>query len=611
MIRRIIVIDRGAFARRVFATCRAVGVETVAVFTEDEAQAAYLAEADFAVRLPDSIFEDTALPGSGAETVITAARRCGADTVYPGHGPLAGDPDVAAAVIDSGLTWVGSAPKALAILASKVDTRALVAGAGLPVLPSASATDEVTGFPVLVKPSAGHGGRGLRVVREADRLAEAIASTRREAALTFGDGTVLCERYLEPVRHVEVQVIADTAGTVVPLGERECSIQRHRQKVIYEAPAPGVDPGLRAELFAAAVTATRAVGYVGAATVEFLLSPSGAFHFLEITPRLGIEHPTTECVFGVDLVRLQLLVAEGGALPFTAPPPMRGHAIAVRLAAEDPAYDWRPAVGVIHRFDVPGVIHEFGPLVVPGLRLDAAVAAGSVIRSGQDPTLGTLTAWAPTRHEASRALATALTHARLHGITTSRDLLVRVLRHPAYLAGDLETGFLDQQPEVFVPLLSSLDAVRLSCLAAALAGASRRAEDAGMGSLPTGWRNVPSGPTVAAYRGPSGTLEVSYQFDRFGALIAWSVRGLDPEAASAHPQRAAAVDEPELPVPPPPRVVVVSATPGRVELEVACVRMLFTVHAAGSDPEVCYVDSSEGSVALVELPTAGMTWPGP
>ncbi|MBT8225124.1 MAG: ATP-grasp domain-containing protein [Dactylosporangium sp.] len=600
MIRRVLVADRGAFARRAIATCRAIGVETVAVFTEPDSL--YAAEADFAVSLPAPGPDPHLGQGFDVPALLAAAARCGADAIHPGRGPLATDQAFATDVLDAGLTWIGPDPKILKTMASKLDARAMLAGTGLPVLPATTNPEEVSAFPVIVKPVAGRSGRGMRVVRSQGPLAEAFASARRDAALTFGDGTVFCERFIDRARSIEVQVIADAAGTIVPLGERECSIQRHRQKILEEAPSAAVDPGLRAELFAAAVTAARAIGLVGAATVEFLLAPSGDFYFLTINARIGAGHAVTECVFGIDLVRLQLLVAEGGTLPFTAPPPMRGHAIAARLAAEDPAYDWRPSAGTVHRFEVPGVLHAFGPLLVPGLRLDAAIADGAAIRGGGDPALGTVVAWTPTRHETARVLSTALAHARLHGVITNRDLLVRVLRHPLFGTGEVGTAFLDQHPEVFAPLLSSLEAVHLSCLAAALAGSARRkAAVPTLASLPTGWRNGPSRPQTAAYQGPAGLVEVDYQFDRAERLTYWAVRSVERNAldaaageiggeADGSASRAG------------PALAVVSATPERVELDIGGIRLAFSVHMVAGDPAVCYVDSPEGSVALTELP---------
>jgi propionyl-CoA carboxylase alpha chain len=592
LIRRLLVANRGEIARRVFATCRSIGIETVAVFSDADADAPHVSEADYAVHLPGNAPSATYLRG---DLLVAAARKCGADAVHPGYGFLSENAEFASAVIDAGLTWVGPPPKAIAMMGSKIEAKARLAEAGVPMLPTWLDASDVDYLPVLVKASAGGGGRGMRIVRDPEALAEAVASARREAASAFGDGTVFCERYVERARHVEVQVMADAHGNVVTLGERDCSIQRRHQKVIEETPSPAVDPPLREELCAAAIAAARTVSYVGAGTVEFLLAPSGEFFFLEMNTRLQVEHPVTECVVGVDLVRLQLLVAEGGTLPFNGPPPLRGHAIEARLYAEDPAYAWLPSTGTLHRFQVPGVAHTFGPLATPGLRLDSGVADGSVVGVYYDPMLAKLVAWAPTRAEAARLLAGALARAQIHGVTTNRDLLVRVLRHSAFLAGGSDTGFLDRHPEVFAPLLSSVDAVRLSCLAAALAGAARRrSSTTALGGLPSGWRNVPSGLQTAAYDGPTGTLEVGYRLDRSGALAVWAVRQVERDDVG-HP--GTGLDSGGVGDDHPP-VAVVSAAADRVVLDVAGIRVGFHVHQVGA---ASYVDSSEGSVTLTEL----------
>jgi propionyl-CoA carboxylase alpha chain len=591
VIRRLLVANRGEIARRVFATCRAMGVETVAVYSDADAESPHVAEADYAVHLPGNAPAATYLRG---DLLIAAARKCGADAVHPGYGFLSENAEFARAVIDAGLTWVGPSPKAIAVMGSKLEAKALLAEAGVPMLPTAVEPESVDSFPVLVKASAGGGGRGMRIVRDRESLAEAVAAARREAASAFGDGTVFCERYVERARHIEVQIMADSHGNVVPLGERECSIQRRHQKIVEETPSPAVDAQLREQLCQAAITAARAVSYVGAGTVEFLLAPSGEFFFLEMNTRLQVEHPVTECVIGVDMVRLQLVVAEGGPLPFNGPPPLRGHAIEVRLYAEDPAYAWMPSTGTLHRFDVPGVAHTFGPLPAPGLRLDAGVTDGSVIGVHYDPMLAKLIAWAPTRAEAARMLGGALARARIHGVTTNRDLLVRVLRHAAFLAGGTDTGFLDRHPEVFAPLLSSVDAVRLSCLAAALAGAARRARTALLPGLPSGWRNVPSALQTVVYEGPTGTIEVGYRLDRANDLAAWAVRRIDPEDVGLP---GAALDPAGAPDHPP--AAILNATGERVVLDVGGVRLQFAVHEVEG---VSFVDSSEGSVTLTELP---------
>ena len=585
MIRRLLVANRGEIARRVFATCRLVGIETVAVYSDADADAPHVTEADYAVHLPGNTPASTYLRG---DLIIAAAQRAGANAVHPGNGTLAEDPAFAAAVADTGMIFVGPPAKTLGTLHSKIDTKARVAEAGVPVLPTWTDPETVDDFPVLIKPATGDGGHGLRVVRDGVTLAEAVAAARQEVG-----GDVFCEPYVESARHIEIPIMADAQGAVVPFGERECSIQRRYQKIIEETPSPAVDPALREELCRAAIIAVRALGYVGAGAVEFLIDADGDFWFIELTPSLQVEHAVTECVSGYDLVRLQLLVAEGGSLPMPGPPPIRGHAIEVRLCAEDPAYAWLPAAGTLHRFAVPDVAGSFRPLPQPGLRLDSGVTDGSVVGLHHDAMLAKLVAWAPTRQEAARMLASALARTQLHGVVSNRDLLVRVLRHPSFRVGDMDTGFLDRHPEVFAPLLSSVDAVRISCLAAALAGAAaRRATAPVLATLPSGWRNVPSGSQTAVYDGPAGPVEVGYRMNRHGELAGWWVRAVDPEELDL-----AGLGQPPM-VDDHPPIMMVHAGSDRVVLDVSGIRLTFGVHRVG---EVSYVDSPEGSVALREL----------
>ncbi|GAA2192925.1 biotin carboxylase N-terminal domain-containing protein [Micromonospora lupini] len=589
----MLVANRGEIARRVFATCRALGVQTVAVHSDADADAPFVAEADQAVRLPGDTPVETYLR---VERILDAARRSGADAVHPGYGFLAENAEFAAAVADAGLTWVGPPAKVIAAMGDKLAAKALLAEAGVPMLPSWTDTGEVTDFPVLVKASAGGGGRGMRVVRDAAGLSEAVASARREAAAAFGDGTVFIERYVERGRHVEVQIFGDTHGTVVALGERDCSIQRRHQKIVEETPAV-VDPELRARLHEAAVAAGRAVDYVGAGTVEFLLAPTGEFFFLEMNTRLQVEHPVTEAVTGLDLVRWQLLVAEGEPLPLGTTPPVDGHAIEVRLCAEDPAQGFRPATGTLHRFAVPGASGGFAP--TKGLRLDSGVVDGSTVGVHYDSMLAKVVAWAPTRAEAARALAGALARAEIHGVTTNRDLLVRVLRSPEFGAARIDTGFLDRHPEVFAPLLPA-DRLPLAALAAALASAAARRADARvLAGLPSGWRNVPAVAQVSRFTGPDGEIGVRYRLDRTGGLAEWSAAhsaadSADPGAADPEStDRSAAGPDAER------SVALVEAAPARVVLDVDGVRQAFRVHRAGSE---VFVDGPDGAASLVELP---------
>jgi propionyl-CoA carboxylase alpha chain len=574
MIRRLLVANRGEIARRIFATCRTMDIETVAVFSDVDAGAPHAREADAAVHLPGSAPGETYLRG---EAVVAAALLAGADAVHPGYGFLAESPDFATAVLDAGLVWVGPPAKAIAAMGSKLEAKALLVEAGVPMLPSWADREQVTDFPVLVKASAGGGGRGMRVVSSAGELPAAMAAAEREAASAFGDGTVFCERYIETGRHIEVQVFADTHGTTLALGERECSIQRRHQKIVEEAPSPAIDGELRARLCDAAVAAARAVGYVGAGTVEFLLTPDGEFFFLEMNTRLQVEHPVTECVTGLDLVALQLLVAEGQPLPLTKSPVLNGHAIEVRLYAEDPRHDWRPATGTLHRFAVggPGAAAFCRPASA-GVRVDSGVEHDTPVSVHYDPMLAKVIAWAPTRGEAARLLAASLARAEIHGVVTNRDLLTRVLRSDEFLAGGTDTAFLDRHPEVFAPLLEDPAEQRLAFLAAALAGAAARRASSAWAGLPSGWRNLPATAQTTAFEGPAGPVEVAYRFDRDGALAEWTAGGDTRE-----------------------ETMLVSASPTEVVLDVGGVRRSYRVHTVAG---VSYVDSSAGAIAITEIP---------
>ncbi|MEU7829200.1 biotin carboxylase N-terminal domain-containing protein [Nonomuraea sp. NPDC049129] len=553
MITRLLVANRGEIARRVFRTCRSLGIETVAVFSDADAGSPHVAEADYAVRLPGAKPTETYLD---IERIVAACQAAGADAVHPGYGFLSENADFAQAVLDAGLVWVGPSPESIAAMGSKIEAKRLMGEAGVPVLPSLTAAVTefpvtafpvtafpvtgfpVTGFPVLVKASAGGGGRGMRVVRDPAELEREIASARRESESAFGDGTVFVEPLLEGARHVEVQILADRHGTVWALGERECSIQRRHQKVVEECPSPGITQRVRDELCEAAVRAAGAIGYVGAGTVEFLVK-GDQVAFLEMNTRLQVEHPVTELVYGVDLVRLQIEVAEGLALPGSPPPP-DGHAVEVRLYAEDG--DYLPQTGVLRRFEVPGDV-----------RVDSGVEAGSVVSAHYDAMLAKVIAHGSSRDEAVRKLTTALRRARIHGLTTNRDLLLSVLTNPDFRAGDTHTGFLDGHQHG----LRRLD--ELAVLAAALAqAAANRAAAPVLRSLPSGWRNVRSQPSRAVF----DEAEVVYE-------------------------------------PLPDGIELVHADPSRIVLESGGVRHTFDI--AHYDGKVC-VGSPSGSVELTLVP---------
>jgi propionyl-CoA carboxylase alpha chain len=511
MITRLLVANRGEIARRVFRSCRLAGISPVAVFSDPDADAPFVAEADHAVRLPGAAPAETYLR---IDALIAAAKATGADAVHPGYGFLSENAGFARAVLDAGLTWVGPSPESIEAMGSKVAAKKRVAADGVPVLreldPETVTEDDL---PVLIKASAGGGGRGMRIVRELSTLREEVAAARREAESAFGDGTVFCEPLLEGARHVEVQILADSHGTVWALGERECSIQRRHQKIVEETPSPAVTPEIRTKLFDAAVAAARSISYVGAGTVEFLLSAKGTIHFLEVNTRLQVEHPVTECVYGIDLVRWQLAIAEGGQLPADRPSP-RGHAIEVRLYAEDPApkdstQHWRPQSGALHRFALSDVDAEFAVPRDFGLRLDSGVEDGSVVGVHYDPMLAKVIAWGPDRAAAARRLSAALASAKIHGVLTNRDLLVNVLRSKEFLAGDTDTGFLDRVglDGLSKPLVSD---VGRHALVAAIALAQERKT-----RFPLGWRNIPSQPQRIGFE----QAEVTYRFDRNGKLV--------------------------------------------------------------------------------------------
>ncbi|WP_201408433.1 acetyl/propionyl/methylcrotonyl-CoA carboxylase subunit alpha [Mycobacterium paraintracellulare] len=573
MITRVLVANRGEIARRVFATCRRLGLGTVAVYTDPDAGAPHVAEADARVRLPKT--NDYL----NAEAIIAAARAAGADAIHPGYGFLSENADFGAAVQHAGLTWIGPPVDAVRAMGSKIEAKKLMASAGVPVLDELD-PDTVTQaqLPVLVKASAGGGGRGMRVVRELSALPAEVEAARREAQSAFGDPTVFCERYLPTGHHIEVQVMADTHGTVWAVGERECSIQRRHQKIIEEAPSPLVErtPGMRAKLFDAARLAAGAIGYTGAGTVEFLADDDGEFYFLEMNTRLQVEHPVTEETTGLDLVELQLAVADGARLDAESPA-AQGHSIEARLYAEDPAREWQPQAGVMRAFEVPSVRAEFGSLGQrTGIRLDSGIADGFTVSIHYDPMLAKVISYAPTRRQAALVLADALTRARVHGLRTNRDLLVNVLRHPAFLDGATDTAFFDTHglAELSAPL-GDAAAVRLSAIAAALADAARnRALAPVLGAIPSGWRNLRSGYQVKTYGDDDGNEHrIQYRFDRTRLVL-----------------------------PDDPSVQLVSATAKAVVLRTDGVDHHFSVRRYDPSDSDVYVDSARGPVHLIALP---------
>ncbi|HEV2593193.1 MAG TPA: biotin carboxylase N-terminal domain-containing protein [Gaiellaceae bacterium] len=421
---KLLVANRGEIALRVFRAARALGVATVAVVAPDDQRALHAREADETLQISSYL---------DAAEHVRAARETGADAIHPGYGFLAESGDFADAVIAAGLTWVGPTPDALRAGGDKLAAKRIAREAGVPVVPDGVGA----GFPLLVKAAAGGGGRGMRVVRSPDELDEAIAAAKREAQSAFGDDRVYMERYVERPRHVEIQLLADTHGTVLALGERECSVQRRHQKVLEESPSPALDPDLRAQMSDAAVRFARAIGYTGAGTAEFVLS-GREFFFLELNARIQVEHPVTEAVTGVDLVQWQLRIADGATLDL-GPTPLLGHAVEVRLYAEDPR-TFLPQAGQISRLRLPD-----------GIRVESGVAEGDEVGTGYDPMIAKLIAHGGTRDEALEKLAAALAETEVGGVTTNLPFLRWLVAHPALRAGETTTAFLTEHPPLSAP----------------------------------------------------------------------------------------------------------------------------------------------------------------
>jgi acetyl/propionyl-CoA carboxylase alpha subunit len=422
-MRRVLVANRGEIALRIFRACRAEGLETVAVFAPDDRGALHAESADAFVEITSYL---------DASEHVRAARESGADAVHPGYGFLSESAEFAEAVIEEGLTWIGPPPAALRAGGDKLAAKETARAAGVPVLQSG--TPEEIGFPLLVKAAAGGGGRGMRVVPDEAELADALEAARREAGAAFGDDTVFCERYLERPRHVEIQIIADGHGNVVALGERDCSIQRRHQKVLEESPSTALDSELRTSMSDAAVAFARAIGYESAGTAEFVLDGRD-FFFLELNARIQVEHPVTELVTGVDLVREQLRVARGEALSdLVTQCYLRGCAVEVRLYAEDPR-TFLPQAGRLERLRLP-----------EGVRVDSGVREGDEIGTSYDPMIAKLIAAGETREEAYDRLAAALRETEVGGVTTNLPFLRWLVSHPLVRAGRVTTAFLAENP---------------------------------------------------------------------------------------------------------------------------------------------------------------------
>ncbi len=574
-ITRLLVANRGEIARRVFRTCRNLGIETVAVHSDADAGLPFVDEADVAVRLPGNAPAETYLRG---DLIIEAALATGADAVHPGYGFLSENAGFARSVIEAGLVWVGPPPEAIEAMGSKVAAKKLMAEAGVPVLLDVSPS-EVTeaDLPLLVKASAGGGGRGMRVVRALVDVTAAVEQAANEAASAFGDPTVFVEPYVEAGRHIEVQVWGDHHGNNVSvLGARDCSIQRRHQKVVEESPPPGVSEETLTAMYDAARAAAEAISYVGAGTVEFLYDPArDRFFFLEMNTRLQVEHPVTEAVMGVDLVELQIQAAEDPTcLGVTSTGP-DGHAIEVRLYAEDPANGYQPQSGRLTTFEIPDVDSRFERLAGYGVRVDSGFAAGDEVGTHYDAMLAKVIVWAPTREQALRRLADVLRRSRIHGVRTNRDLLVGLLRHPVVAVGEMTTTFLDGLDAAALATGPADETVvQQSAFAAAVvlaerAAASRREQR----GIPVAWRNVPSQPQLTAFEHDGDVADVRWH------------GGRDGYTSADHPLRAHLSAR-----------GVVIATPAA---DNSVVERGFEVYVEGDRVDV---ESSLGHVALRRLP---------
>lgn len=538
----VLVANRGEIARRVFATARSMGMRCIAVYVEADSAAPFVEDADESVLLSSTYLD--------GDAIIEAARVTGADAIHPGYGFLSENAAFAQSVTNAGLIWVGPTPEVIASMGDKITAKASAEAAEVPTLPSAVVTNgdlsgaEHVGYPLLVKASAGGGGKGMRVVNSATELDDAVAAAQREALSSFGDERVFLERYVAESRHIEIQILGDQHGNLVHLGERECSIQRRHQKIIEESPSSAIDEETRAAMGAAALQLGAALGYCSTGTVEFLVDEATKeFFFLEVNTRLQVEHPVTEAVTGIDLVREQLRVAGGSELGYgQADITISGHAIEARLYAEDPASDFLPQTGTLSAFEPAFTFDGKGP----ALRWDLGIKQGSVVGIDFDPMLGKVIAHAPTRSEAAGQLARGLERLHLGGLRTNRDFLSSTLRTAEFLSGDTTTSFIDR---VDITRPQSPESVRFAAIAAALwLEAANVASNSVSPKVPGGWRNgrLPMEQTSLAFAGTAGDsdqdLVVRYRRTRSGSFVVGDSESIGGGVATVHASDAASID---------------------------------------------------------------------
>ena len=527
-IKTLLIANRGEIARRIIDSAHDMGIRCVAVYTDADASAPFVTEADEAVRLASSYLD--------GDAVLAAAKDTSTDAIHPGYGFLSENADFARAVEAAGIAWVGPSPEAIEQMGDKIAAKALAEKAQVPTLPGSEDTGDAAsvGFPLLVKAAAGGGGKGMRVVEAEADLEEAVAAAKREALGGFGDDRVFLERYVSRARHIEIQILGDAHGEVVHLGERECSIQRRHQKILEESPSPRVDDLLRDSMGDAALRLARELGYRSAGTVEFLLDDeTGEFFFLEVNTRLQVEHPVTEMVTGIDLVREQLRIAAGEPLGYEQDEIFaEGAAIEARLYAEDPANDFLPATGTLAAFK---------PADSPAVRWDSGVEQGSVVGTDFDPMLAKVISFGPTREEAALQLALALERTHIGGVVTNRDFLVNTLRTDAFLEGDTTTDFIDRVQPARASAPSEADLERLARVAALWIQGENRRNARVWKEAPSGWRNARLPDQKIVLSAGDESVTVQYQSHRDGryrfpdgatALVhAWREDGLDAEIA--------------------------------------------------------------------------------
>jgi propionyl-CoA carboxylase alpha chain len=501
----LLVANRGEIARRVLRAARSSGLRTVAVYVAADAHAPFLRDADEAVLLPTSYLD--------AAAVVAAALSSGAEAIHPGYGFLSENANFATQVLEAGLVWVGPPPQVIADVGDKLAAKTFALAAGVPALLSSENPRDANdiGYPLMVKAAAGGGGKGMRVVQSPSQLSEALEAARREALAGFSDDRVFLERYVERSRHVEIQILGDQHGHLVHLGERDCSIQRRHQKLIEESPSPALDQSARDTMATAALTLARAIGYQSAGTVEFLVDDETRdFYFLEVNARLQVEHPVSEDVSGIDIVREQLRLAQGEELGYTQDDiVLRGHSIEVRLCAEDPLVGFLPATGTLVAFE---------PASEPSLRWESGVEEGSLVTVDFDPLLAKIISHAPTRELAAATLALGLERLHLGGVTTNRDFLVNVLRNEHFLSAETTTDFIERFDPLRTLDLDDDELTRAACAGALWLQGRHRAEAHVLADIPSGWRNarLPRQHVELLYG--ESSLDVSYVRRRDGTF---------------------------------------------------------------------------------------------